>query len=464
MQTKLHPRTWGAIFSVALLSLLGIMTETSMNVTYPELSRLFHISLDTTQWITTAYLLMVTIMMGTTAYLLKRYQPQRLQFIAVIAFMVGDVLCAVAPSFGLLLLGRLVQATATGLATPILFHIIFTQVPRAKLGMMTGLAGMIISLAPALGPTYGGWISSTMSWRMIFWFLLPFGLVSLVGGQIFIRGQVAEHVKPFSLTSFIALALAMTTWIFALSVIGKQGLSLKFWGLLVVALVLFGLFVWLNQRGDAQLVNLAIFQHRAVVWDALSYFGLQFLNIGISVVIPVYAQYVLGANALVAGAILLPGTLVGAAISPIAGHLADQHGFALPVGIGSSLLVVGAGLFLAFQPHLSAGLLAGFFLVLRSGFNFSFSNAISNATTNVPISDATDISSVFNMVQQLAGATGVVFLTSLMAIFQNRGQGALAARTYQGGHVDFWIMMVLAILLAVIALINYSQQRKVVKA
>lgn len=464
MQTKLQPRTWGAIFSVALLSLLGIMTETSMNVTYPELSRLFHISLDTTQWITTAYLLMVTIMMGTTAYLLKRYQPQHLQFIAVIAFMVGDVLCAVAPSFGLLLLGRLVQATATGLATPILFHIIFTQVPRAKLGMMTGLAGMIISLAPALGPTYGGWISSTMSWRMIFWFLLPFGLVSLVGGQIFIRGQVAEHVKPFSLTSFIALALAMTTWIFALSVIGKQGLSLKFWGLLVVALVLFGLFVWLNQRGDAQLVNLAIFQHRAVVWDALSYFGLQFLNIGISVVIPVYAQYVLGANALVAGAILLPGTLVGAAISPIAGHLADQHGFALPVGIGSGLLVVGAGLFLAFQPHLSAGLLAGFFLVLRSGFNFSFSNAISNATTNVPISDATDISSVFNMVQQLAGATGVVFLTSLMAIFQNRGQGSLAARTYQGGHVDFWIMMVLAILLAVIALINYSQQRKVVKA
>ncbi|HIW71109.1 MAG TPA: MFS transporter [Candidatus Levilactobacillus faecigallinarum] len=464
MQTKLQPRTWGAIFSVALLSLLGIMTETSMNVTYPELSRLFHISLDTTQWITTAYLLMVTIMMGTTAYLLKRYQPQRLQFIAVIAFMVGDVLCAVAPSFGLLLLGRLVQATATGLATPILFHIIFTQVPRAKLGMMTGLAGMIISLAPALGPTYGGWISSTMSWRMIFWFLLPFGLVSLVGGQIFIRGQVAEHVKPFSLTSFIALALAMTTWIFALSVIGKQGLSLKFWGLLVVALVLFGLFVWLNQRGDAQLVNLAIFQHRAVVWDALSYFGLQFLNIGISVVIPVYAQYVLGANALVAGAILLPGTLVGAAISPIAGHLADQHGFALPVGIGSGLLVAGAGLFLAFQSHLSAGLLAGFFLVLRSGFNFSFSNAISNATTNVPISDATDISSVFNMVQQLAGATGVVFLTSLMAIFQNRGQGSLAARTYQGGHVDFWIMMVLAILLAVIALLNYSQQRKVVKA
>lgn len=463
MQTKLQPRTWGAIFSVALLSLLGIMTETSMNVTYPELSRLFRISLDTTQWITTAYLLMVTIMMGTTAYLLKRYQPQHLQFIAVIAFMVGDVLCAVAPSFGLLLLGRLVQATATGLATPILFHIIFTQVPRAKLGMMTGLAGMIISLAPALGPTYGGWISSTMSWRMIFWFLLPFGLVSLVGGQIFIRGQVAEHVKPFSLTSFIALALAMTTWIFALSVIGKQGLSLKFWGLLVVALVLFGLFVWLNQRGDAQLVNLAIFQHRAVVWDALSYFGLQFLNIGISVVIPVYAQYVLGANALVAGAILLPGTLVGAAISPIAGHLADQHGFALPVGIGSGLLVVGAGLFLAFQPYLSAGLLAGFFLVLRSGFNFSFSNAISNATTNVPISDATDISSVFNMVQQLAGATGVVFLTSLMAIFQNRGQGSLAARTYQGGHVDFWIMMVLAILLAVIALINYSQQRKVVK-
>ena len=456
--TKVAPKTWGAILSVALLSLLGIMTETSMNVTYPELSRVFHLSLDVTQWITTAYLLMVTIMMGTTAYLLKKYPPQRLQFIAVLFFMVGDVICALAPSFSALLFGRLVQATATGLATPILFHLIFTQVPRAKLGMMTGFAGMIISLAPALGPTYGGLVSSTMSWRMIFWFLLPFGLVSLVGGQLFIRGQVAKQVKPFSWGSFILLAVAMFTWIYAFSVIGRQGVGLKFWGFLVLALLLLLGFGWQNNRGTAQLVNLGIFKSRAVRFDAWAYFGLQFLNIGISVVIPVYAQYVLGNGALVAGLVLLPGTLIGAAISPLAGHLADQHGFALPVLTGSGLLVLGAVCFVGAQPLLTAGLLTVFFIILRSGFNLCFSNTISNATANVPIAAATDISSVFNMVQQLAGATGVVFLTALMAIFQNQGNGTLALRTYRGGRVDFWLTLGLAVVIAGLNIINYHQQ------
>lgn len=460
MENQIHPRTWGAILSVALLSLLGIMTETSMNVTYPELSREFGISLDMTQWITTAYLLMVTIMMGTTAYLLKKYHPQHLQVIAVIAFMVGDVVCAVAPSFTILLVGRLVQATATGLATPILFHLIFTQVPRAKLGMMTGIAGMIISLAPALGPTYGGLVSSTMSWRMIFWFLLPFGLISLIGGQIFVRGEVSAHPKPFSWPSFIALALAMLTWVYAFSVIGKQGFSLSFWGLLVLAVVLFGGFVWQNNRGASQLVNLQVFRHAAVRDDALTYFGLQFLNIGISVVIPVYAQYVLHTGALLAGVILLPGTLIGAVISPLAGHLADQRGFQLPIRIGTSLLVVGALCFLAFQPKLTAIWLLVFFIVLRAGFNFCFSNTISNATTQVSVQAATDISSLFNMVQQLAGATGVVFLTALMAIFQNQGQGSLATRTYQGGRVDFWITLILAVAIAGISAINYHRQSR----
>lgn len=458
--TKIQPRTWGAICSVALLSLLGIMTETSMNVTYPELSRLFHQSLDMTQWITTAYLLMVTIMMGTTAYLLKKHQPQMLHALAVVFFMVGDVVCALAPSFGLLLVGRLVQAAATGIATPLLFHLIFTQIPRQKLGMMTGIAGMIISLAPALGPTYGGLVSSTMSWRMIFWFLLPFGLVSLIGGQLWVRGKVTPNVSPFSWGSFILLALAMTTWIYAFSVIGKHGFHAELWGLLVAALILFGGFVWQNNRGTSRLVNLSVFRIPAVRLDAITYFGLQFLNIGISVVIPVYAQYVLGNGALVAGLILLPGTLVGAVISPLAGHLADRRGFALPVLTGSALMIIGAVSFISFQPWLTAILLMVFFIILRAGFNLCFSNTISNATTNVPLQSATDISSLFNMTQQLAGATGVVFLTALMAIFQNQGQGSLMTRTYRGGRVDFWLTGALALCIAIINCINYWQQHR----
>lgn len=187
-----------AIISLALLTFIGILNETSMNVTYPELSREFGVSLDMVQWITTGYLLMVTITMGTTAYLLRQFAARKLQLVAVSAFIIGDLMCALTGNFAVLLVGRLIQAVATGLSTPILFHIIFTEIPRERLGAMTGFAGMVISFAPALGPTYGGWISAVSSWRMIFWLLLPFVLVSLVLGQLYIRNQPIGNEKPFS--------------------------------------------------------------------------------------------------------------------------------------------------------------------------------------------------------------------------------------------------------------------------
>ena len=165
---KMQLSDYMALLSVALLTFIGIMAETALNVTFPELARVFKIALDTTQWLTAGYLLMVTIMMGTTAYLLKRFSTKHLQLAAVVAFIIGDIGSAMAPNFTILMLSRLLQAVATGIATPTLFHLVFTQVPREKLGMMTGMAGMIISFAPALGPTYGGWVSTSMSWRALF--------------------------------------------------------------------------------------------------------------------------------------------------------------------------------------------------------------------------------------------------------------------------------------------------------
>lgn len=165
---KISRQTYLALLAAALLSFTGILTETSMNVTFPELTKVFNVTLDTVQWITTGYLLMVTIVMATTAYLLKKFKSQSIYLFAAIAFVVGDVMCATSPNFPILMSGRLIQAIATGLSTPLMFHIIFNKIPAGRIGSMTGLAGMVISLAPALGPMYGGTVSSIASWRMIF--------------------------------------------------------------------------------------------------------------------------------------------------------------------------------------------------------------------------------------------------------------------------------------------------------
>lgn len=447
-----------ALLAVALLTLIGILAETALNVTYPELAQVFQISLDITQWLTAGYLLMVTIMMGTTAYLLKRFPAKRLQLVAVLLFIVGDVGSALAMNFPVLMVSRLLQAMATGLSTPMFFHLIFTLVPREKLGAMTGVAGMVISFAPALGPTYGGWLATVWSWRAIFWFVLPVALISLWLGQCFITTPPSGQATSFNLPSFLALALAMFTWIYALSMIGRFGFTGLFYWLLVLALALYGFFIYLNFRGATPLVDLRIFQHLAVSLDGLTYFCLQFINIGLSLVIPIYAQYTLHASAFISGAILLPGTLVGAVMSPLAGALADRVGFAVPVIGGSCLLTLGAAGFFFGQAQLTVLKMTLLFVVLRAGFNMAFANTISNASTHVALQNTADVSSLFNMLQQLAGATGVVFLASLMALFENQGTGTMAMRTYAGGRIDFGLTFSLALIVFGTALVNYHFQ------
>ena len=166
-------RTRAAIASIGMLSFVGILTETSMTVDFPVLIRSMHVPLTTVQWLTTGYLLLVTIVMGSTAYLLKRFNPRALFFFALATSIIGSLICLVAPGFALLLFGRMLQAIATGIATPLMFQTIFTQVPVRKLGVYTGFAAVIISLAPALGPSYGGIMTSVWSWRAIFVGVLP---------------------------------------------------------------------------------------------------------------------------------------------------------------------------------------------------------------------------------------------------------------------------------------------------
>ncbi len=426
MAEKNYSRIYLAIGSLALLTFIGILNETSMNVTYPELSAQFNVSLDVIQWITTGYLLMVTITMGTTAYLLRQYQARWLHLFAVSFFIIGDLMCALTGNFPILLTGRLIQAIATGLATPIMFHLIFTEIPRERIGMMTGMAAMVISFAPALGPTYGGIVSEMLSWRMIFWILLPIVLISLVCGQLFIRNKPLGNDKAFSYGSLITLAIALISIISAVSSIGKQGFGKQFWLLLLVAIVFFSAFI----------------------------------NIGISLVIPIYVQYVLHSSAIVAGLILFPGSLIGAFISPFAGTLADRYGFATPVISGGILLVIGTSCFGIFQRHLTPLLIMLFFVVLRIGFNFAFSNTISNASMLVQPQNAPDVNSIFNMVQQFAGSLGTSLLASTIALFQMGNSGSLMGRTYAGGQFDFILLGVLAIITLLTMVTNYRMQQK----
>ena len=149
-QNTRHTNPMIVVAVVALMSFMGILTETSMNVTFPALMKEFHVPLNTVQWVTAGYLLMAALVMLTSAYMKRRFTNRQLFTAAAILFSSGDLICGLATNFWVLLAGRLIQAGCVGLCTPLMVNIILDVVPQHKLGTYIGMANLIILVAPAL--------------------------------------------------------------------------------------------------------------------------------------------------------------------------------------------------------------------------------------------------------------------------------------------------------------------------
>ena len=166
-----------AVVSASCLGFIGTLLGASLVVTFPTLMRQFAVSLAVVQWLSAGYYLAATITMSTTAYLMKRMALRRLLFIP------GCLLSAVAPSFSVLLVGGLLCAVATGLATPLMYQVVFAVIPQTEFGKYNGIVTMIKSFGPTFGPAYGGLLAYWLSWRVLFLGVLPLLALALVAGM-----------------------------------------------------------------------------------------------------------------------------------------------------------------------------------------------------------------------------------------------------------------------------------------
>ncbi|EEI24876.1 MFS transporter, partial [Lentilactobacillus hilgardii] len=215
-ENKKHP--FFVISIISLMTFMGVLTETSMNVTFPTLMKQFHVSLTTVQWVTTGYLLTVALLMLASAFLKRRFTNKQLFVCAALLFMTGDILGGIATSYWVLLLGRLIQAGCVGLTGPLMVNIIMDTVPATKFGTYMGMANLIILIAPALGPTFGGTVAYFASWRMIFWITLPITALLLILGVFKIKQYSPTRKYEFDWLRFALLSVTLTSLIMGLNI------------------------------------------------------------------------------------------------------------------------------------------------------------------------------------------------------------------------------------------------------
>lgn len=437
-----------AVLAAAFMSFVGILTETSLNVTFPTMMKQFKVSLDTVQWTTTGYLLMIAIVMITSSYLNERFTAKEQFSVACIGFIVGSLISAMAPNFVILLLGRLVSALGAGLSTPLMFNMITEIMPRAKWGVYMGIAGLVIAMAPTLGPAFGGAITYYMNWRWIFIIVVIFAAIVFIMG-FFVIEKYHEQQKDsgFDWLNFIILSAAFISLTIGVNQISHGFANWKLWGLLILAGLLFYIFAKLSKKSNKKLLDLTVFKEKAFIYGALAYFLLQFINIGTSFVLPNYVQIVGHQTSLVGGLILLPGSIIAGLLNPYFGKLYDNLGAKLPLYLGGTLMTISSILFAIYGLDLTVIMIIIIYGVLMLGHRMAFSNTLAESLKLQKGHLRADATAVCQTSQQLAGSVGTTILASIIAISQNQGGASYAVLTARGSQMAFCFTSVLGMII-----------------
>lgn len=355
-------------------------------------------------------------------------------------------------------MGRIVQAGCAGIAIPLMFNVVLETVPRARLGFYMGMAGLILMIAPASGPTFGGVMVALGSWRWIFWSTLPIEALILILGYGAIR-QVSD-VRPvrFDWKQFGLLAVAFISCMLGVNSLSTAGwLSWQFLGGVLLAIVAILSYVQVAKRSAQPLLKLEIFKNPVFTYSFFAYVSLQFCNIGINFALPNYAQIVVGAGSLIGGLMLLPGSLITAVCQPWFGHLLDAHGARLPILLGNSLFVLAALGFTLMGQHLSVIIIAVLYIVFSIGRSMAFSNTMTNGLKEVTIQQRADANAIYNTGQQFAGSLGTTILAALMSSVKN-GQMSYAHETAVGSQLAFGLILVLGLLNFILYTIVFRYQ------
>lgn len=276
---KIPKHVLAAIFATGILSFSGVIIETSMNIAFPTLMKEFNLATNTVQWLTSIYLLTISIIVPLSANLKAHFKTKKLFITANLLYLSGLIIGACALNFEFLLLGRIVEGLGTGIALPLTFNIIMEQVPKSRVGVMMGIGNMITGIAPALGPTFGGLVVTHLGWRWIFYIMIPFILISLVLGIGGIRQKSQLREVKFDLLSMLLIAIFFIGMILGFSNLSTGNyFAFNCLGAILIALVSLGLLVYRSNRINDPVLDLNLFKNKFFAAHAIGFFLIQIIS------------------------------------------------------------------------------------------------------------------------------------------------------------------------------------------
>jgi EmrB/QacA subfamily drug resistance transporter len=406
---------WYLLLSVMVGTMASIMSSTIVNVAIPGMSHHFSLGQERAQWVSSGFMVAMTVSMLTTPWLLSRYGYRRTYVGTMLLLLVGGIVGGVANDFSLVLLARVAEGLAAGVVQPIPAIIILRAFEPHEQGRASGIFGMGVVLAPAIGPSIGGVLVDLFGWRSIFFMVVPFCLASIWLAYKFVPRTAPGGVAAVRGSGLDARGLALGTvgtLCLLNGLVELRGDSPLQAGLLLAgALASFAAFVWWQRRlaasGGTPLMNLALFKYRQFAMGSVVAFIYGTALFGSTYLLPVYMQVGLSLSASHVGTILLPAGLVLALTIAGVGRLADRQPTWLLVTIGLALLAASFALMMVLRLDSALWLLVAFAVIGRIGLGFILPSLNLGSMRPLAKPLIPQGASAINFVRMLGGAAGV---------------------------------------------------------
>nr|WP_239575628.1 DHA2 family efflux MFS transporter permease subunit [Geomicrobium sediminis] len=435
-------------------SFLSVLNQFLLITAFPQIMSDFQINATEVQWLTTIFMLSIAILVPITAYLIDRFTARALLMAAVLSFLAGTFVAAIAPNFETLLVGRVLQGAGSGMMMPLMQTILLLVYPREQRGYAMGLVGLVINVAPAIGPVISGVLIEAFTWRAVFVLTLPLALFLLVLIYFFMENVTKQRPTSIDISSILLSTLAFGGILYGVNSTDDSALATILIWVGFLALIL---FVIRQFRLETPVLELRTFRSPlfalVIVITTLSFS----LLIAGETILPMYVQNVQLYSAFHSGLIIFPGAITLAVMSLVAGKWFDRYGGLRLALIGFVLLCSSSisYVFILSQetPVVVTALLFMVFMAGIAMINMPLTTAALNALPNEWISHGTAIT---NTVRQFGGSIGLIFIISFITRAAPEAGGANPIAFLEGVQAAFLAAFVFSLVGLLLTLLLFK--------
>jgi EmrB/QacA subfamily drug resistance transporter len=427
---------------VALLSgcLLVVLNLTLLSPALPSIMSDIGVDATTAQWLTSGYSLVEAVVIPLSAYLMGRFSTRKLFMGGLCVFAAGSLLAALAPNFGFLLAGRMLQAVCTGIVMPMTTTLMLLMFPKERRGTAMGIVSLVIGFAPAIGPSVSGLLVDHVGWRALFGIVFVLTIAVIAIAAKWIKNKEGFERTKFDALSVMLSSLGLVSLLYGLSSFSTSNNLGATAALIIVGIALLALFALRQFRLEQPMLRIQILGSHDYRIAVCTIVIIQMSIMGMSVIMPLYIQGVLGHNATISGISMLPGALLGAFAGVVAGKLFDRFGVRKVAIPGFIIVLFGAIGMLTYGVDTSIVFVGTAYTFLSVGMQFAMTAMNTwgvNSLENEVVQHAQSLSNTLN---QVAGSFGTALLVSLSALGTSMSSGASTLeQTMSGYHLSICV-------------------------